>query len=58
MNYPIFQFSKFIHFFNEFKVNVKFVPLVPLMVQVADTYRYTETMETNLKYYKNLPNLV
>ena len=36
---------------------VIFVPLVPLMVQVADTHIDTcKFLQTNLKYYIPLPN--
>ena len=59
MNYPIFQFSKHLHFFNGVEVIVKFVPLVPLMAQVAETHIDTQKfLQTNLKYYVYLPNVV
>ena len=38
MNYPIFQFSKHLHFFQRFEVIVEFVPL---MVQMAETHFHT-----------------
>ena len=58
MNYPIFQFSKYLHFFNGVEVIVKFVPPVPLMAQVVETHINTrKSLQTNLKYVY-LPNVV
>ena len=46
-------------FFNGVEVIVKFVPLVPLMTQVAETHIDTQkSLQTNLKYYVYLPNVV
>ena len=59
MNYPIFQFSKHSHFFNGVEVIVKFVPLMSLMTQVAETHIDTQkSLQTILKYYVYLPNVV
>ena len=56
---PYSNFLSIYTFFNGVEVIVKFVPLVPLMTQVAETHIDTQkSLQTNLKYYVYLPNVV
>ena len=59
MSYPYSNFLSIYTFFNGVEVIVKFVPLVPLMAQVAETHIDTQkSLQTNLKYYVYLTNVV
>ena len=50
MNYPGLQFSKHLYFRYGVMAIVKFVPLVPLMAQVAETHMDTrKSLQTTLK---------
>ena len=56
---PYSNFLSIYTFFNGVEVIVKFVPLVLLMAQVAERHIDTrKSLQTNLKYYLYLPNIV
>ena len=57
MNYPISNFLSIYTFFNGVEVIVKFVPLVPLMAQVAETI-FTLADEQKVALATNKPTFV